>query len=345
MYIFLFFHPLQSNALSDSAIVDRYDALAASVQRHGYGLLYTVYSDSEEQVKNFLYLAVASAASYRLHSARLRIALAISHPKLLPSSHPFTDVVTLPSAIVFPGRQWRTRIIALGLSPFQVTLAVDSDTFGCGDLTEALQKLHAAADFDLAANGHHPLGRGNVDAIGDWFPDLGVLLYRWSPGFRSLRRAWLLVQLQQERDTDNRDDQGTLQQAVYKTADTRVAVGRLTTAMSCRLRPTPHAYGGGVWSWTNTKHWETMLLTSKVYVLHMNGGVFFASQICELVNRNASTPRVLTYVNDMTINQGQLRFESFRLAFDWQTCNRQLGGNCSPEIAFHTTEHLVTGTY
>jgi hypothetical protein len=326
------------------------EALRASggTKRSGVGIIYFVYfgEDQKKEGATFLYLALASAKSYRKQSAMLNIAIAISDPSILPNDHAFTHVLTIPRDIVFPGRQWLTRILSLSLSPFELTLAVDSDTLACGDLTEPLMQLLHDDTVDFAASAHHPKGKSKQAGSGDWLPDAGVLLYRWSPGFRALRIKWAVEQMEQEQATGLKDDQGSLRRVVYRMDgdDTsRCKVSRLTTAMSCRLRPAPDAHKHGAWSWNDNDFWHTMLLTTKIYVLHMNGAVFFADDICALVNQHATRPRVLTYDNRRNVQYANknLRFDPFRVALSSAQCAEQLKGNCSPDVSFSASALLV----
>ena len=333
--------------LADRAHVAKMDALiAANAQqpRSGVGIIYFVYfgDDQRKAGETFIYLAKASAATYRKRSAKLQIAIATTHPDMVPKDGAFTHVIQIPKDVVFAGRQWLTRVYSLALTPFELTLAVDSDTLACGDLTEPLGQLLDSNSVDLAANGHHP---PNVPV--DWLPDAGVILYRWTPAFRALRVEWLIEQIQQERRSDLKDDQGTLKRAVYRmrrSEDHYARVGRLTTAMSCRLRPAPDAQANGSWKWNEQDNWHTMLLTTHIHVLHMNGAVFFDDDICNLVNKAPAKSRVVTYDNrqDPSLPNKNLRLQPFGVAYSSAECQEQLGtGNCSPDVIWATDAHLV----
>lgn len=322
--------------------------VGGGASRSGVGIIYFIYfgEDQKKEGATFLYLALASARSYRKQSATLNIAVAISDPSILPLDHAFTHVLTIPRDVVFAGRQWLTRVLSLTLSPFELTLAVDSDTLACGDLTEPLLQLLHDDTVDFAASAHHPKGKSQQKGAGDWLPDAGVLLYRWSPGFRALRTKWVAEQIKQEEETGLKDDQGSLQRVVYRMKNDdapRCKVSRLTTAMSCRLRPAPNAHKTGVWSWNDNDFWHTMLLTTKIYVLHMNGAVFFADDICALVNKHPTRPRVLTYDNRRNEKYANknLRFDPFAVALSSEECAQQLEGNCSPDVSFAASSLFV----
>jgi hypothetical protein len=335
------------SVLADRVHISEMDALLAAnakLPRSGVGIIYFVYfgDDQRKAGETFIYLAKASAQTYRKRSPSLQIAIATTHPDMVPNDGSFTHVFLIPKEVLFAGRQWLTRVYSLALTPFELTLAVDSDTLACGDLTEPLMQLLAADSVDLAASGHHP-----PNVLVDWFPDAGVILYRWTPGFRALRVEWLVEQIKLERHSESKDDQGTLQRAVYRmhrSGDRYARVGRLTTAMSCRLRPAPDAHADGVWQWNRQDNWHTMLLSTKIYVLHMNGAVFFYDDICQLVNEAPLRARVMTYDNrqDPTLPNKNLRLEPFHVAYSRAECEEQLGaGNCSSEVIWATDSHLV----
>lgn len=129
--------------------------LPAEGSKDGFGVLFFVYAMQPVDVERFLYLALASARTYAASSPSLPLAIAISHPELMThKTHPFAHVLTIPAVTVFAGRQWVTRVLSLALTPFKLTLAVDSDTLCCADLSVPMRTLYdEGPSFDFAANG------------------------------------------------------------------------------------------------------------------------------------------------------------------------------------------------
>ena len=54
----------------------------------------------------------------------------------------FNHRISIPKNILFPGINWLTRLFALRLSPFEITLEVDSDTVHCVDLYGLLNDIY-----------------------------------------------------------------------------------------------------------------------------------------------------------------------------------------------------------
>ena len=95
------------------------------------------------------------------------------------------------------------------------------------------------------------------------------------------------------------DDQTSLLATSAALQQQGLNLRRLSTALSCRLtpadktsvrteRPSPD------WAWKDNTLWRTMELHGHAYVLHFNGGAFFADKLCGLVNA-ANHSRVVTY--------------------------------------------------
>ena len=59
-----------------------------------------------------------------------------------PSENVFSYRVSIPKHIIFPTVNWLTRLFALRLSPFEITLEVDSDTVNCVDVYEFLNDVY-----------------------------------------------------------------------------------------------------------------------------------------------------------------------------------------------------------
>ena len=60
---------------------------------------------------------------------------------IFEGSNTYNIKVPIPKDFIFPDVQWLTRLFAFKLSPFEITLEVDSDTVACGDILPTLQNI------------------------------------------------------------------------------------------------------------------------------------------------------------------------------------------------------------
>jgi hypothetical protein len=109
-------------------------------------------------------LAINSAQIFKTKSSRVPIAIITSHEGILVSllilltnnvsayyhiliigdfpAGVFNHRISIPKSIIFPRINWLTRLFALRLSPFEITLEVDSDTVNCVDLYGLLNDIY-----------------------------------------------------------------------------------------------------------------------------------------------------------------------------------------------------------
>jgi hypothetical protein len=59
-----------------------------------------------------------------------------------PAEKVFNRRISIPKNIIFPGINWLTRLFALRLSPFEITLEIDSDTVNCVNLYGLLNDIY-----------------------------------------------------------------------------------------------------------------------------------------------------------------------------------------------------------
>ena len=180
-------------------------------QRNGTGVLLFTYGVEKHTFEYFADQAVEAARLFKHHSPEIPLAIATSF------DHQGFDVFDYVTIIRedhhFPGsnyenrtdghkRQYLTRILYLTSSPFEVTLAYDTNVVSCGPLLPELHRL-GKTDFDLAVASTGP---GSHIIPHNW-----AIAYRWSKDVSSFFDEWFLQQVYRGVALN---DQGTLRQAV-----------------------------------------------------------------------------------------------------------------------------------
>jgi len=299
--------------------------------------VYIVYCGKNVSCGNYLHIAAESAKLFRSYSKSLQIALITSYKgDTLEGKSTYNTLVPIPDDIIFPGTQWLTRLFALKLSPFEITLEIDSDTVACGDIQPILESiyLHKFGKFDFSV-------MSNNAPNSDFFPQNGVLLYNTSSScFHSIWKTWMKRQNHFENTTGIRDDQYTLGTVIKdriingKYGD-RCKVFRLSSSFNAVLSWRYPALNGKK-DWWDNPYWSSGLISSKVYIVHANGAFMFAKQICDLVNEKADKPRILTYKNEgpPKYPTWDLRFSSYNVSYSLKDCYDQLDGHCNPDVTF-----------
>eukprot|EP01036_Dinobryon_divergens_P027016 gene27016-35723_t len=306
-----------------------------------FGIVYIVYCGPKVSCANYLHVAVQSAKTFRAQSPRVPIAIITSHEGTFSEENVFNHRIPIPKNIIFPGINWLTRLFSLRLSPFEITLEVDSDTVNCGDLHGLFHEIHGLkkgpVDFSVM---QAPADPGEV-----FFPQNGVILYNSSSFcFRAIWHKWIKRQNVFENTTGIRDDQYTLGLILQdRSIVSRCHVHRLNPAMNMVLG-WRHPCLNGKKDWNDNMYWSTLVVKSKVFIVHANGAFMFTQQICNLANEQEQVPRLLTYKNEGPPKwpNKNLRFESYRVAYSVEQCKQQLDGNCDPAAHFgNNTAFLV----
>ena len=305
-----------------------------------FGIAWIVYGSSADG--SFLKLAVNSARMYRRLSPQLPLALLTDAVDAVDAvvnntakSSPFSHVVAIPDWMLYSGRQWLTRVLAIRqLLPYRLTLLVDSDTTPCADLSVPLLQLAAnnTSQYAVSAGSHDPRL---------FWPDNGVLLVDQSaPAFTSLMDAWVA---QQQLKGAEADDQLTLRAAgaqlwaqrgaSHDESDAVARLGRLSPQLSCRLHPGRNQ----TWSWGDTRRYDqTLVLAGPVYITHMAGLLHSTEALCDMLNEQPNTRRVLVWkdhqMHPHPSNRDKFK-AAFQVAYSFQECDRLLDGNCHPLVA------------
>jgi hypothetical protein len=120
-----------SNQLMNHTEADFEDGLKA-----GIGLVFFAYSANQNDTLQMVERASASAHTYRQHNERIPTALFVSsRVGQKDVMDVFDHVICIPKGMLEIGEYgWGVRTMALALTPFYITLAVDSDTFCCDNL-------------------------------------------------------------------------------------------------------------------------------------------------------------------------------------------------------------------
>jgi hypothetical protein len=186
-------------------------------------------------------------------------------------------VIEIPSALLADngGRGEKlTRTLAYHLTPYELTLAVDLDTFNCFDLVPLLEHVYGQPrSFVMAAAGHD-------QNESNWHPDHGVKLMWWSEDTRRLLFAW--EDAQRELGLARSDQQALMRAVQAQPSAPFFRFGRLPRALSCRVRP---ARGESfAMEWETRRYSMSIPWSGPLYIFHFGGGEEFSEPLCALAN-------------------------------------------------------------
>ena len=198
----------------------------------------------------FVREAALSATSVKRQHPGLHITLYTDTPT---AAGPFDAVTPIDPAPQTLAERKQARLALLTKSPYPRTLALDTDTYICGDILDLFDLLDS---FDLAfrhATAHHY--RQELPFLGDTMehmpaffpqPSVGVLLFRKSPAVDAFLRRWLeLFQRDQAKAVSAGSsltigDQGSCREALYD-SDLRVWV--VPTEYNCMFNRPGYLFG------------------------------------------------------------------------------------------------------
>jgi hypothetical protein len=220
---------------------------------------------------------ITNAAISAQHSARLG----------------FSSVVQIEEEHIYPGRQWWTRILYLNATPYDYTLAIDSDRMVCADISAVFTYLES---YDILG-----VSAGILPAL-----DNGVLAYKKGSKFNRLISTWMHYQ---EKIGQFGNDQPALGKAI----------DRLPMLISGVLPPTWQAKfipaQGQTWQGTNV---------SRTLVLHGVVKIVAGGSCPELMVEDEA-PRIIAHDVSQT--------PQFRRVHSEAECEAFLAGRCShPEL-------------
>ena len=308
--------------------------LLKATRKEGVGILFVVHHAESEAHARFTRLALQSAASYQRSSPRVTRALVTSRSpqSILPDQHAFDRVIYIPDCLLVPDyrrSQKLTRTLSYHLTPFELTLAVDLDTFCCSDLYPVLERIFTQPrSFDMAANGHEE---------GAWHPDHGIKLFWWSARFRSMLSLWEQAQVELGIASS---DQIALMHAVRTHPEANFRFGRLPTSMSCRIRPAFNESFAMVWH--DRRFSQSLPIFGPLFILHMDGVQEFYGEVCSLVNANMGGARVLVFKHDAIYFPTPATFHKFfKLAWSQMQCDALLDGHCLPHLRWEVQPFAI----
>lgn len=216
----------------------------------------------------------------------------------------------------FSKPQKLTRTLSYHLTPFELTLAVDLDTFCCTDLYPVLKHVYETqrGAFVMAAAGHEQVV---------WHPDHGVKLFWWNDAMRQLLFLWEESQVQLGITSS---DQIALMHAVRTHPEVDWRFSRLPSSISCRIRPGENeSFAMG---WFERHFSQSLPLTGPLYVIHMAGLDDIYSLVCGMANSRADHTRVITFKHSELFPTNETVDQSFHVAYDQAECNTQMAGKC-----------------
>ena len=305
-----------------------------------FGIVLIIYCVDINICKELYSLASRCAASFREQNPNLPIALISSYETslLIKRVHfAFDYEIPIPSSMIYAytGKQWLTRILALTLSPFQLTLEVDSDTICCSPVSSYLEEVYRKnlGKVDFAVLQHN-------QTIGSL--QNAVLLYNKSECFYGLLRSWYHEQVHLQLKTNITDDQSTLRTAIkslqHKKTIRDCSIRYLSPVMNYgfdwRLPLDPANDRG--WIWDQNLYYSSPVLKTSVAIMHGRGLFKFKKEICTLVNSEQHRPRLLTYYNlgPPKYENRKRRFEGYNVSYSLEDCHKQLNGHCPSGLSF-----------
>ncbi|CAM9340283.1 unnamed protein product [Ectocarpus fasciculatus] len=176
------------------------------------GILFFAYGAETTTAEHYLQQAITSARRIKLLNPGMNITL-VTNPGMHPDiSGAFDNVVNVEQKLLYSGtvqswnpngvsRQWLTRLEYLARSPYETTLALDSQALCCAPDVEDFLKKSRVEEFDLAFAVQNP----DLLAPHNW-----AILYRKNENTKRLFNRWRVLQIEYSRAGS---DQQTLEMA------------------------------------------------------------------------------------------------------------------------------------
>jgi hypothetical protein len=276
-----------SAAKSDSRPLVIYQQFRAkhNFARTGAGVMFFVYGRDEKTFLNFADQVVHAAREFKRLAPSIPLAVATS--SRLPNFDGLFDYeVIIDPRHDFPGsnyqkrpdalnRQWLTRILYMTATPFEMTVAYDSNVMPCRSLNTMFRKLQAS-DFDIAT-----ASVGTRSSLARHaFPHNFAIAYRWNARVSALFDAWFAKQVEVGV---SKDDQNTLFKVLLSHTKQSNPITRKTLSPAMGL----------AFASTNKpkEFWprETRVISTAVAVIHEDPRA--AHELCELYDTNSSVRR------------------------------------------------------
>jgi len=314
----------------------------------GFGIVYFLYGSDSASLTKYLNEILQSADTYRRVEPGVNITLFSTDVSLVKNSMKgmshygtwdslFTSIIEIPKEMQYSGRQWITRIEALALTPYALTLAVDSDTYACTPISQDLIYAAKTIDFDYAFAGHHYQYNYSV------YVDGGVMLMRWTQQTKQLLREWAI--LQKKRSLQHlHDDQVSLVLTFlnWKKLNLTAKPGRLNYNFGTRWYPAKNQ------NMTDLRYEHTLVIQNEVRSIHMRTMYGSSKIICDILNDPSyvNTPRVM-FVDRQTHRglwgtkpEQKLR-EGFRMAFSLKDCKMKMNGTECKDMDWYARDIIT----
>jgi hypothetical protein len=174
-----------------------------------FGVLISAYSDIDQTFRRLMREAHDAGLSVKKYSPGVPAAL-ITHKPEFARRDSFDMAVRVRPDLLFKGAlrdpgyapQWFTRLYYYASSPFNVTIAIDSNAGFCGPV---FPLISAAKHWDFAVP-------SQLRDCQDMWPHNFMLTYAYTTRTESLFERWALLQLQHGVPID---DQKTLHEALH----------------------------------------------------------------------------------------------------------------------------------
>ena len=272
------------------------------VDQPSRGVVYFGYHNNPEQTLRYVAAIARVIVALKRHNPMLKVAV-ITNAELSTAQqreYMVDEIVRIPQADVFPGRQWWTRLLHLNSSPYEETLALDSDRTVCSDISSVFALLH---DYDMLG-----VSAGILPAL-----DNGVMAYRKGPKFDELLKNWKHYQLQLGQFGN---DQPSLSRAIDSTAG--FACGVLPPAWQVKYIP---AQG---------QKWGNATAPMRTLVIHGEAKIAAGAQCPSILTAGDGRARMLVHIAHS--------LPAWRAVHSQVECEELLNGTCAhAEIDWEST--------
>lgn len=287
------------------------------------GVLYFVYGlAGSQQLGNFVKQTTFSAQRMKHLNPTLKIGVWSTTPTFFGAEFDF--VGKIEQRYVVNRRQWLTRINYMRCSPFNFTLALDSQALACSaDIASLLRTSSWGDGFDLSFNSKFavPL-EPSIRRVETFAPHNWMLIYRKNENIRRLLDQWFQLHSEEEQQKAGRDDQSSLFKILHRNP-TLVKVGRLANNFAVAF---VEEHQG-----TDKRHRSTQeLAPGPCHIFHLAmSNTSEADRVCSKCAGSAVRVLVQMYKDDFKVAYNQHDLNQFSISVDrrraWQSISIPFG--------------------
>jgi len=277
----------------------------------GAGIMFFAYGRNEQTFQKFAEEVIFAAREFKRLAPSIPLAVATSS-KLSEFEGIFDHIIDIDPQYDFLGsnyqkrpdsisRQWLTRILYMTATPFELTLAYDSNVTPCTPLHDAFHDLKTSNfDFSTASVG------AESSLVSQAFPHNFAIAYRWNKQVSSMFGAWFTEQI---RAGVSKDDQNTLHRVLRQKPFHNLVRKTLSPALGLAFASTKRS----------DHFWprETRVASTPISVFHANPRGEHG--LCELFNMNASVQRQFVKTGGSSV---------VRTVYSAAECAEALGTSC-----------------